>query len=106
MQANPRIVFAVVFAACLALLGMGLYLQHVRGLEPCPMCILQRVAFVSIGIVALAAAIHGPKALGLRIYSGLLVLFALAGAGVAMRHSYLQRFPRSEERRVGKECRL
>ena len=93
MQPLPRIALAGIFVACAALLGFGLYLQHVVGLEPCPMCILQRVAFVAVGVVALAAAIHGPKPTGARVYSGFVVLFALAGAAVAARHSWLQRNP-------------
>ena len=93
MQPLPRLAFAAIFVACAALLGFGLYLQHGVGLDPCPMCILQRVAFVAVGIVALVAAIHGPLATGARIYAGFVVLFALTGAGIAGRHSFLQRFP-------------
>ena len=46
-----------------------------------------------MGVTALVAAIHGPRAWGLKVYSGLIVLFSIAGAGVAARHSYLQHFP-------------
>ncbi len=57
------------------------------------MCILQRYAFIAIGVVALIAAIHDARGFGLIIYSGLVVLLAIAGGGVAIRHSWLQHFP-------------
>jgi disulfide bond formation protein DsbB len=92
--AQPRWVFGFIFAACAALFGFGLYLQHAQALEPCPMCILQRYAFIAIGLVALVAAIDNPRGgWALRIYGGLVTLLAIAGGGVAARHSYLQHFP-------------
>jgi disulfide bond formation protein DsbB len=72
-------------------------MQEHLGLEPCPMCILQRYAFFAIGIVALVAAIHGPRGLALKVYGALVILFAVAGGGVAIRHSYLQHFPPGSE---------
>jgi len=90
---TPRRVFTGVFLACAALIGFGLYLQHVQTLEPCPMCILQRYAFIGIGLVALLGALHGPAAAGTALYSGLMALFAVAGGAVAAWHSWLQRFP-------------
>jgi disulfide bond formation protein DsbB len=93
-----RVVFALVAVTCAAMIAYGIYyLQEELGLEPCPMCILQRAALIAIGVTALLAAIHGPRAWGLKVYSGLIVLFAAAGAGVAMRHSYLQHFPPKAE---------
>jgi disulfide bond formation protein DsbB len=94
MRINPRFVYLAIFVACAAMFCFALfYLQEYVGLDPCPMCILQRYAFIAIGAIALVAAIHGPAALGRKIYSGLIALFAVAGAGVAIRHSYLQHFP-------------
>lgn len=93
MANNPRLVFAAMFAVCAALVGFGLFLQHAKGLEPCPMCILQRYAFVAIAVIALLAAIHNPRIIGRRVYSSLLALAALAGGGVAIRHVYLEHNP-------------
>ncbi len=90
---TARAVLGAIFGACVALLAFASYLQHVQGLEPCPMCILQRYVFIVIGLVALAGAIHGPQRTGTRLYAGLIVIFALVGAGTSIRHSYLQRFP-------------
>jgi disulfide bond formation protein DsbB len=94
MSQLPRAVFAGIFAACAALIATAIfYMQEYLGLDPCPMCILQRYAFFAIGFVALAATIHNPRAMALKIYSALVILFAIAGGGVAIRHSYLQHFP-------------
>jgi len=90
---QPRLVFGAIFAACAALIGFGLYLQHAQVLEPCPMCILQRYAFIAIGLVALLVAIADARGWTLRISSALVFLLAVAGGGVAVRHSWLQHFP-------------
>ena len=80
-------------AACFVALGFALYLQHVVGLEPCPLCILQRVAvFAAMGVLVLAIA-HNPGRLGQRIYAVLGALAAIAGLGVAGRHVWLQYLP-------------
>ncbi|HLX24554.1 MAG TPA: disulfide bond formation protein B [Usitatibacter sp.] len=97
MKITPRIVFAAIFVACAGLIAFALYLQEQLGLEPCPMCILQRYAFITLGIVALVAAIHGPKGLMLKVYGGLVALIAIAGGGVAIRHSWVQHFPPKTE---------
>jgi len=91
-----RLVFAAVFLASASLIVFGLVLQHTVGLEPCPMCILQRYAFVMIGTVALIAAVHGPVHMGVRVYSLVIAAFAVAGGSVSVRQSLLQRFPAPE----------
>lgn len=88
-----RALSILVFLACVALLGFGLYLQHVQNLEPCPLCILQRYAFIAIGLIALLAALHNPARTGRRIYGVLLALFAVTGAVIAGRQSWLQHYP-------------
>jgi len=94
IRPTPRLVFLALFLACAGLLSFGIYLQEQKGLDPCPMCILQRYVFVAIGLVALAAAIHGPRAgLALKAYGVLLVLLALVGGGTATRQSYIQHYP-------------
>jgi disulfide bond formation protein DsbB len=94
----PRIVFGLIFLAAVGLdLFAIYYLQEWLGLEPCPMCILQRYAFFAIAGIALVAAIWNPRGAALRTLGVLLAIFALAGAGVAIRHSYLQHFPPKQE---------
>lgn len=90
---SSRPFFAALFVACAGLLAFALYLQEEVGLEPCPMCILQRYAFTALAIVALAAAIHGPRGAALKAYGGFFTVIALAGAGVAIRQSYIQHYP-------------
>jgi disulfide bond formation protein DsbB len=90
---TPRVAFAALFALCAALLGFGMFLQLSLGLEPCPMCIMQRYALVVCGLIAAVAALHGPTGTGRRIYTFAIALAALAGGGVAARQSWLQHFP-------------
>jgi disulfide bond formation protein DsbB len=91
-DAMPRRVLALVSLACVALLAFGLYLQHVVGLEPCPMCIVQRYALVLVAVVAGITAVA--KSRGLLITgAGLLVLLSGFGAFVAARQSFLQWYP-------------
>ena len=90
---SPRIIYSLFALGCAALLGFGYYLQYVKGIEPCPLCILQRVAYFAVIVFGSAGAIHGPQGLWRRIYSGLICLAGLAGAGVATRQVWLQHLP-------------
>jgi len=93
MQISARWMFVAVFLACAGLMGFGLFLQHVQNLEPCPLCILQRYAFIAVGLIALAAALHGPGRVGQAIYGLLVTLAAGTGAGIAARQTWLQHNP-------------
>ena len=89
---HPRRVFYLVFITCVALLGYGMYLQHVVGLEPCPMCVVQRYALVLIAACAFFSRLGAQK----RLHIGgaaLMLLFAGLGAFVAARQSWLQWYP-------------
>jgi disulfide bond formation protein DsbB len=81
------------FAACAGLLAYAYYAQFVLHLEPCPLCIFQRVGVLAIGLVFLIAAAHDPVGWGRRVYAALLGLAAAATAGVALRHLYIQSLP-------------
>lgn len=69
------------------------YLQHVLSLPPCPLCIFQRIAFMAVALIALVAALHGPQLIGIRVYGALGLIAALTGAGIAIRHLWLQAAP-------------
>lgn len=86
---HPRRVMGGIALVCVALLGFGLYLQHVVGLEPCPMCIVQRYALVLVALLAAATALAGKPGWH---RAGLLSVAAVAvfGAFVAARQSWLQ----------------
>ena len=81
------------FLLCCLLLGVAYYLQFFRELEPCPLCILQRVAFIALGVSFLAAGIHNPGRVGSRMYGLLIMLAGLAGIVTAVRHLWLQNLP-------------
>ena len=88
----PRRALALVSAVCVAMLAYGLYLQHGVGLEPCPMCIVQRYALVLIAVVAGVAGAARGKFMHLA-GAALIFLFAAFGAFVAARQSFLQWYP-------------
>ena len=69
------------------------YIQQVLGLEPCPLCVAQRVAMVATALVFLGAAIHAPRGRGAWAWSILATAAAAAGAGIAGRHVWLQGLP-------------
>jgi protein dithiol:quinone oxidoreductase len=81
------------FLACAALLAYAYYAQYVLHLEPCPLCIFQRVGIFATGILFAIAAAHDPAGWGRRVYAALIALAALVTAGVAVRHLYIQSLP-------------
>ncbi|HSV47345.1 MAG TPA: disulfide bond formation protein B [Ramlibacter sp.] len=89
LDAAPRRVLALIAAACVAMLAFGLYLQHVVGLEPCPMCIVQRYALILVAVVAGLSALSSRRGV-LMAGSGLSLLLSGFGAFVAARQSWLQ----------------
>jgi protein dithiol:quinone oxidoreductase len=81
------------FLACVCLLAYAYYEQFVMHLEPCPLCIFQRIGVFVLGVIFLAATLHDPAAFGRRVYALLLSLAALATIGIALRHLYIQSLP-------------
>lgn len=81
------------FVACAGLLCYAWYAQAVLQLEPCPLCIFQRIGIAVIGVLFLIAALHDPKRWGARIYGVLQLLASLATIGVAARHIWIQHQP-------------
>jgi disulfide bond formation protein DsbB len=81
------------FLACACLLAYAYYAQYVMHLEPCPLCIFQRIGIFALGVMFLIATLHEPAAFGRRVYAVLLSLAALATIGVALRHLYIQSLP-------------
>ena len=81
------------FAICASLLAYAYYLQFGGGLDPCPLCIFQRIGMIALGAAFLVAAIHNPGGGARRIYSVVIAVTALTGASVAGRHVWLQQLP-------------
>ncbi len=84
------------FATCAGLISFALYAQYQLFLDPCPLCVFQRMAIIGIGLLCLIAALHDPDLWGGRIYALLIGLVAAAGAAVAGRHVWLQNLPADE----------
>lgn len=99
MSANPfawsfRKQFLSGSVVCASLIGYALYVQFNMLMLPCPLCILQRIAFAALGVVFLIGGLHAPKGRAGRMAYGVLALVpAAAGAGVAGRHVWLQSLP-------------
>jgi len=89
---HPRRVLAGVAIVCLGLLAFGLYLQHVVGLNPCPMCIVQRYCLIGVALAAALGAVWRGR-LGLLATSLLGLVLAGSGAFTAARQSWLQWYP-------------
>lgn len=93
IQLSPRATNFSLFIFTLIAMGFALWLQHHNSLEPCPLCIFQRVAMISVAIISVLAVLHNPHRLGRRIYGGLTLLASIGGLIVAGRHVWLQHLP-------------
>ncbi len=90
---SSRKVFLLIACACALLMGYAFFAQYVLHYQPCMLCMVQRVFVCAVGLVALVAAIHGPRRFGVRIYGLLTALMAVGGIYIAGRHVYLQSLP-------------
>lgn len=90
---NARLLYALPVLACAGLLGYGYWLQYHDGLQPCPLCYIQRAFFYMVGGVFLLAALHDPGRRGRIFYSVTAILFAAGGAATAGRQVWLQSLP-------------
>ena len=92
VDAHPRRIYGLTAIVAVLLLAFGLYLQHVVGLEPCPMCIVQRYAMTVVALIALIGWVVTHKRAG-QVLVAVGVLTAGFGAFVAARQSWLQWYP-------------
>jgi disulfide bond formation protein DsbB len=91
-----RIGYVLGFLICLGLLGWAYYLQYGLDLEPCPLCIIQRVCFAGMGLVFLVAIFHNPGHAGAALYALVQLLIGGFGAAVAMRQVWIQSLSKGE----------
>jgi protein dithiol:quinone oxidoreductase len=91
-----RIGYLLGFLVCAGLMGWALWLQYGQGLEPCPLCVFQRIAVCAIGVVFLIAFIHNPFRSGAAAYALLILVFAGTGAAFAGRQVWLQSLPKDQ----------
>lgn len=93
LDKTPRRVLALMSAACVAMLAFGIvYLQNGLGLEPCPMCIVQRYALILVAVSAGAASLRGQKGWWMG-WAGLALMASGFGGFTAARQSWLQWYP-------------
>jgi len=78
---------------CAGMLGYALYASNVLGLEPCPLCMFQRVCIGALGIVFLVAGLHRVRYYGAIVYGGFIFVAATAAIWVAARHVWIQHQP-------------
>ena len=90
---KPRTAFILCAISCATLLAYAFYEQFAMAIEPCPLCILQRLGFMGLLVVSVVAAFHDPATTGRRVYGLLAILLAGWGVSVAARHVWIQHFP-------------
>jgi len=78
------------------LFGAALYLEYVLRQDPCPLCMVQRVIFIVIGMLFFIAMLHNPGRTGSKLYAVLIGLFSVFGIGVASRHIWIQHLPKDK----------
>lgn len=82
---NTRPALLIIAFTALALVGVALYLQHVKDMLPCPLCVLQRYAFLGIALFSLVGAFTKKPVPG----TVLALLSGLGGLGVVGKHLYV-----------------
>jgi protein dithiol:quinone oxidoreductase len=93
---NKRLLNLAGFLACAGMMSFALYAQYVLLLDPCPLCVFQRIATIALGLVFLLAALQNPAMIGARIYAALIALVAGCGVAIASWHVYLQHLPKDQ----------
>ncbi|GAW85940.1 disulfide bond formation protein DsbB [Bathymodiolus platifrons methanotrophic gill symbiont] len=96
IQFKARTWFFLGFLSCFSMLAVGAYFQFVEEMEPCPLCISQRIAILIAGVTFFIAAVHNPAQKGIQRYAILGAIFALAGSAISARHVWLQNLPADE----------
>lgn len=90
---STRNLFLLGFLFCLSAIAVAIYFQFMEHLEPCPLCILQRVFIAAVGLILLLATLHNPKSWGIKIYAFFAGIVALIGGAISARHVWLQNLP-------------
>lgn len=80
-------------AICVGMMAFALYSQHVDGLDPCPLCIFQRIVVIAMGVVFLGALIQNARGWGRYVYALLFIVVGGIGVAIAGRHVWIQNLP-------------
>jgi disulfide bond formation protein DsbB len=90
---TPRLCYATIFFGAVLLLCIALYMEHAMGLEPCALCMMQRIWVAAGGLTALVGLLHGPTGWGVHVYTGFGAASVVTGGGFSIRQIYLQSLP-------------
>jgi protein dithiol:quinone oxidoreductase len=93
---SNRMINLGVFLVCVITIGIVLYMEHVMFLQPCGLCITQRVFVIFTGLVCLVSAIHNPGATGQKTYAFLAATMPIFGSYFAGRQIWLQHLPEDQ----------
>lgn len=93
---SARQTFFLIAAACCCSMIAALIMQHMLEMEPCPLCISQRIFVILAGTAALIAGFHNPGNIGNKLYSLSGIFFSVVGGGVSMRHVWIQNLPEDQ----------
>lgn len=89
-----RVINLLGFLLCCAMIGMAAYLQFSKGLEPCPLCVIQRFVVILLGVVFLIGFLHKAGGKGwVRFHGFIIFIFSASGLAAAARQIYLQTLP-------------
>lgn len=91
-----RLHYFIIFLISAGMLGVGIYLQLFMAMDPCPLCVFQRMALSVIAIIALLGFLHGPEEFGARVYSMFLSITALVSVGIGSYHVWFLQQPVDE----------
>ena len=91
---DNRTINLLMAGTCAALIAVAIfYFQNYLGLEPCYLCITQRVFVIAVGVIFLVSALHNPLAKGQKIYAGLVAAMAAIGGFFSIKQLWLQNLP-------------
>ena len=95
-MSTSRKIFLLIFIFCVAMTATALFMEHVMGLQPCYLCITQRVFVLLIAALALVAVFHNPAQTGARVYAALVAAAALGGSFFSGKQLWLQSLPEDQ----------
>lgn len=96
MPLTVRFTNLLIVLTVVAMMAVALYMEHAMGLEPCPLCVSQRIFVILVGFWALLAFLHHPGRVGKAVYGSLGLLSAVAGGAVSSRQLWLQSLPEDQ----------
>jgi len=96
MQLSARKAYLALFLVVFSLVSYAVYLQFWQNIEPCPLCVGQRIVYLVLAIILLVGVFHNPRSVGIRFYSILILLVCSFGIGLSARQVWLQALPKDQ----------